>query len=666
VTFPDIAFDERDFQALVNEARGRVAVQCPEWTEHNVSDPGITLIETFAWMTEMLVYRLNRVPDKLHVALLKLLGIELAPPAAATADLRFMLAAPAAAPIVIPGHETEVTARGAVGDEPVVFRVQERFTIAPLRPTAFLLQRGGTVAAIPVVDGTARAAGAGEPAYSSEPRVDDALYIGFGGRLDRLVLRVEVEGSRAQGVGIDPDAPPLRWEVPQGNEWVPTDVISDTTGGFNKPQGAIELQMPRRTSEATVGGRKGAWVRCRVDELTRFGLPSPRYTHPPRIHSITASVIGALVPAEDARTVVDEVLGESDGTPGQTFRLRHTPAIEMRDDETLEVRDPGESEWKAWERREAFDASDPADCHYRFDAAAGEIELGPAIRARRKGWLQHGRIPPKGAQLRMSRYRYGGGVRGSVPARTLTELRNPVPGVATVTNPRSAEGAVEAETLDVGRLRAAYELRTRYRAVTAEDFEFLAVEGSVKVKRARCIDPEPGRATPVYVLPAVANAARALSYDELTAEPELLEEVAAYLDERRLVGTQVDVKPVPLRGVTVVADVLIERTAHTDVVAGRIRDALYRFVNPLVGGSLDGEGEGWEFGRPLNDGELYGLVHDVPGVSRVWMVRMYETNPATPGQPEPEPVGSRFVLEPHELLCSATHRVRARHPDATG
>ena len=51
-------------------SRGR----SPEWTEHNVSDPGITLIELFAWMTDMLIYRLNRVPDKLHVALLELLG----------------------------------------------------------------------------------------------------------------------------------------------------------------------------------------------------------------------------------------------------------------------------------------------------------------------------------------------------------------------------------------------------------------------------------------------------------------------------------------------------------------------------------------------------------------------------------------------------------------
>ena len=80
---PDIQLDDRRFQDLVSEARLRITRSCPEWTEHNVSDPGITLIELFAWMTEMTIYRLNRVPDKLHVTLLELLGIQLDGPSAA-------------------------------------------------------------------------------------------------------------------------------------------------------------------------------------------------------------------------------------------------------------------------------------------------------------------------------------------------------------------------------------------------------------------------------------------------------------------------------------------------------------------------------------------------------------------------------------------------------
>ena len=55
--------DDRTFQDLVNEARSRIPLHCPEWSDHNLSDPGITLIELFAWMTELIIYRLNQVPN---------------------------------------------------------------------------------------------------------------------------------------------------------------------------------------------------------------------------------------------------------------------------------------------------------------------------------------------------------------------------------------------------------------------------------------------------------------------------------------------------------------------------------------------------------------------------------------------------------------------------
>ena len=110
---PEIQLDDRRFQDLVSEARTRIARACPEWTEHNVSDPGITLIELFAWMTEMTIYRLNRVPDKLHVALLDLLGIRLDGPSAATTSLRFRLADAPTEPILIRGRRRPRSARRA-------------------------------------------------------------------------------------------------------------------------------------------------------------------------------------------------------------------------------------------------------------------------------------------------------------------------------------------------------------------------------------------------------------------------------------------------------------------------------------------------------------------------------------------------------------------------
>ena len=122
---PEIVLDDRRFQELVSEARTRIALSCPEWTEHNVSDPGITLIELFAWMTDMLIYRLNRVPDKLHVALLELLGVQLHGPTAARTQIRFRLAAPAEQPVEIPAATTEVGTLRTAADDSIVFQVSD-------------------------------------------------------------------------------------------------------------------------------------------------------------------------------------------------------------------------------------------------------------------------------------------------------------------------------------------------------------------------------------------------------------------------------------------------------------------------------------------------------------------------------------------------------------
>src|SRR3954453_22930297 len=90
------------------------------WTDHNVSDPGVTLIETFAYMVDQLLYRLNRVPDRNHIAFLELLGLHLYPPTAAQVDLTFWLSAPQAEPVSIPVGTEVATVRTEM-DDAVVF-----------------------------------------------------------------------------------------------------------------------------------------------------------------------------------------------------------------------------------------------------------------------------------------------------------------------------------------------------------------------------------------------------------------------------------------------------------------------------------------------------------------------------------------------------------------
>lgn len=91
LTLPNL--DDRRYADLVEEARALIPGYAPQWTNHNPSDPGITLIELFAWLSEMLIYRLNRVSDDNLRSFLKLLnGTEWTPsgptPEALAADIR--------------------------------------------------------------------------------------------------------------------------------------------------------------------------------------------------------------------------------------------------------------------------------------------------------------------------------------------------------------------------------------------------------------------------------------------------------------------------------------------------------------------------------------------------------------------------------------------------
>src|SRR5271169_120975 len=116
--------DDRTFQSLVDDARRLVRRRCPEWSDHNVSDPGITLIETFALMVDQLIYRLNRVPERHYLKFLDLMGVRLFPPVAARAAVTFWLSAPQPAVVQIP-LGTEVATLRTELDEAVTFSVNE-------------------------------------------------------------------------------------------------------------------------------------------------------------------------------------------------------------------------------------------------------------------------------------------------------------------------------------------------------------------------------------------------------------------------------------------------------------------------------------------------------------------------------------------------------------
>src|ERR671930_1836292 len=130
MSLPAPNLDDRRFQELVDDAKRLVQQRCPEWTDHNVSDPGVTLIELFAWMTDQFLYRLNRVPERTLLKFLDLIDVKLFPPTAARCDVTFWLSAPRTSAVRIPAG-TEVATERLDGEEPVVFATVRDLSLVP-------------------------------------------------------------------------------------------------------------------------------------------------------------------------------------------------------------------------------------------------------------------------------------------------------------------------------------------------------------------------------------------------------------------------------------------------------------------------------------------------------------------------------------------------------
>src|ERR1051325_8977502 len=225
---PAPELDDRRFQSLVDDAKRLVQQRCPEWSDHNVSDPGVTLIETFAYMVDQLLYRLNRVPDRNYVKFLELIGVKLFAPSAASTDVTFWLAATQASPVIVPAGVEVATPRGTLDIPAIVFTVTNQLDIVPCEATYICsTPAGGTMR-----NQTDSIALAPFTCFSPEPGPDDVLLIGLSAAVPRCAINVRLD-CEIQGIGVDPTHPPLVWEAYDGESWIECEVDKDTTGGLN-------------------------------------------------------------------------------------------------------------------------------------------------------------------------------------------------------------------------------------------------------------------------------------------------------------------------------------------------------------------------------------------------------------------------------------------------
>ncbi len=474
-------------------------------------------------------------------------------------------------------------------------------------------------------------------AFQPVPEENPTLYLGFDNPFPHEPIQIffnvvdpttVVRGRRRAKVFVGSEEQDkyveqtIVWEYWNGKEWAPL-LPKDGTDNF-QAAGFLEFVGPKVHRKARRYGDNLHWIRARL----AFG----GYDEPPICDGIRLNTVYA----SNYQTIPEFVLGASQGTPNQFFGFtrgqllpgQHIAVIEQEkpSDDDLErliaeegpdaIRElPEHGGWLVrWHEVESFYESLPRSRHYMKEVSNGEIRFGDGVR---------GMVPPKGERNIVAvRCRVGGGFEGNVPAGAIEVLQSTIPFIETVTNPYAAMGGADLETIDEIKLRGPHVLKSTGRAVTREDFEWLAVQSSNSVARVNCIPAHKseGQVT-VVVVPKMAENHPDFVRSKALPSTELLRRVRQYLGERKLLTTVLHVVKPRYREFSAKIEIMRRTSGSSDRIKREIDERLRRFLHPLRGGK---QRRGWPFGRNVFKVDLFHVVEEVDGVDFVSAVRIID------------------------------------------
>ncbi|MFE6922876.1 putative baseplate assembly protein [Nocardia sp. NPDC057663] len=678
--------DDRTWQDLVDEVRTLLPRYAPQWTDHNPADPAITVIEMFAMLVEGMLYRLNRVPDKHYLAFLNLLGITRNPPTPALTYLRFEAVG---APTVVAAGAQAQSAPSETAP-PVVFETDTDLTVLPVNLQHAVLLGPYTNAPTTYRDVTDLVVG---------PPTGAVTVTLAAGATMQLCLGFDVGTGEEIALELQPNPVPATATLstvfsagalaPQA--WTPVTGAIDGTENL-RHDGSVRVRVPatwQPQRPSADGPANPGWPGITTsgapltDPLRWLGLRIANTGAAPVTVGLDRVLFNATA-ARNALTVrAPELLGSSDGQPFQRFPLAQRPVYADASGPMIavEVGTGVPPVWQEWARVDDLPAGQVQA--YQVDVVTGEVRFGNFDARTGDG---HGAIPPEGTQIRARTYRYvAGGASGNVaPGRIAvmgtTMAGGQIPGIATVTNPGPGfDGSDEEPVADTLR-RAPEVLKTRDRAVTAEDYENLARQATTDVVSARALAPLDGAAKAFAGISRAPGTVCVVVVTDQSAprpqpSPNVLAEVRAYLDRRRDLTaalTVVGPRYLPVK-VAVTLNVwqhalnagADEATLQTDTVS-RI-DA---YLHPTRGGP---DGRGWECGQPVFASDLFRAIMPPENLAYIGALQLqadipdYHFPPLNPvgtianwnptaERPFPlSPLGASVRVADYELVCAATN-----------
>ncbi|WP_332879738.1 baseplate J/gp47 family protein [Massilia sp. S19_KUP03_FR1] len=667
ITLP--AIDDRNFDSLVRDALTYAAVHAPEWTHTGPSDPGVTLVELFAFMAESLLYRANLIPERNRLKFLQLLGIALLPASPAHglvqlrnegAERRTVTLAPGltlyagALPFVTelgldvpPVEGLAVFKRTVAAPDPALLDYYRELYEATGRDFA---QDAGALE--PELYETVALDDLAVPLDVGADAVDGALWIALLAPKDASVAELEQVRSQLAESTLSIGLVPVRAEpsarivpgasalaVPALTVWLPQ-VKSGATGngasasyrrldavapaGFPDRAGILQVTMPRADAIDTwpIDEPLEAGVGALPPLLTDDALGARVLTWL-RLDGLATAGVPLLRAAvhctmvNQRTSVARDILAPGDGDVGQQRQLGHGQVIAASVALTV-----GGAAWTLTDELEAAPAENkPGATVFALDAEAGLIRFGDGV---------HGARPAPGAAIAAG-YDWSSGAEGNVAPGSIVLGPDLPPGLK-VSNPVACTGGTSAETAADGERRIPLVLRHRDRAVSAADFvEVLKAAPGADLGRVEALaawHPELSPALPGdqpgVVTCMVIPRTDPIHPDHPLPDADFIDALCVHIAPRRLVTCEVLLRGPVYNGVWISVGIEIVAGQSVATVRDRVRAALRNHLAPLPpaargapAATLPGLDGGWPLFRAVMALELATVVASTTGVGGV-------------------------------------------------
>ncbi len=611
MSIPKNILDDKDYKDFIEEAKAKLPSLSPEWTDYNISDTGIAILEIIGWIQDLNIYKLSQITDQHILKYLQFLGFTPKP------------VKPSSSFVVFKSNHKRIVKKdtdlkAVFSGKKINFKTTEDINIQVSEIKKIILnnERGinqfilGESSTIP------------EYLYifGEESDRNNSFYLGFDKKLKgKFTVGFILYEDDLPEVGVhgeeefrfEPDVE-LEWNYFSIDGWTNIKPVLDNTDKFHR-SGTITFDLTGKPEmkkrKIPVNSEKDFYfIKCK--------LKKSGYEISPRVKEVFINAVKVI-----QKEKVKENLGQSNSFPNQIFNLSKKSLTK----DSVKVHIDGE-EWKEVNDLSHFSHKDKV---FSVDRNNGKIIFGDNI---------NGKVPLKNSLI-TAEYFISYGKDGNINKNVewTSEFED-----LEIYNPFLFTGGENPESLEQAFIRVKKDLKTPYQCVTAEDFEYIAVNTpDLRVAKVKAFTEENKNLVNIVVVP--------FSFKNKPIPSEkFLKEVCKHINKHRLLTTDIKVLPPEYVEISTSSSIKVKEDFNPDTVVENVKKRLREFFHPIFGWK---DGKGWKFGHPVYLSDVYQTIETVEGVDCVFNLSI------SPKGSYKEKKNGNLILKPYTLTASGKHTV---------